>query len=155
LKVKEVDVDESKLKLAEKLGAVFTVNSLKENLPIKLKEFTNDEGPDVIIEAAGQTSTYLAAIESVAFTGRVACIGYAKEDVAFATKLFVQKEIDIIGSRNADSEDFKEVIDYLSRGKLPVEELLSMIIKPEASFDAMKTWAANPGTVFKILVDFE
>jgi 2-desacetyl-2-hydroxyethyl bacteriochlorophyllide A dehydrogenase len=149
-----VDVDDSKLRLAEKLGAKFTINSVNENLDQRLKELTNHEGPDVIIEAAGQPSTYLAAIESVAFTGRVVCIGYAKEDIAFATKLFVQKEIDIMGSRNANSEDFIQVMEYLAKGKLQVEDLISMIVKPEKSWEAMKIWASNPGKIFKILVEF-
>jgi len=154
-KVIAVDVDDTKLKLAEKLGAKFTINASKEDLVKKLKEYTDDDGPDVAIEAAGQASTYLAAIGSVAFTGRVVCIGYAKEDIAFATKLFVQKEIDIMGSRNAEPEDFSCVIEYLSKGKTPVDDLVSMIVKPEGSSEAMKAWAANPGAVFKILVDFE
>jgi hypothetical protein len=36
----------------------------------------------------------------------VVYIGYAKEPVAYETRLFVQKELDILGSRNALPEDF-------------------------------------------------
>ena len=45
-------------------------------------------------------------MEVVAFTGRVVYIGYAKEPVTYETRLFVQKELDILGSRNALPEDF-------------------------------------------------
>lgn len=59
-----------------------------------------------------------AAIENVAFTGRVVCIGYSKEDILFSTKLWVQKALDIRGSRNAVPEDFKQVISYLKSGTI-------------------------------------
>ena len=38
------------------------------------------------------------AVNEVGFTGRVVCIGYAKSEVSFQTKYFVQKELDIRGS---------------------------------------------------------
>ena len=48
-----------------------------------------------------------SVFEEVAFTGRVVYIGYAKEPVAYETRLFVQKELDILGSRNALPADFR------------------------------------------------
>ncbi len=154
VRVIAIDVDDSKLDLAKKLGAAATINSRTQNLEEKVSELTDNDGPDVIIEAAGQASTYLAAIGLLAFTGRVVCIGYAKDDIAFATKLFVQKEMDIMGSRNATSEDFNNVISYLSKGKLPVDDLVSMVVNPENAHGAMKQWMADSGKIFKILVDF-
>ena len=74
--------------------------------------------------------------------------------MAFQTKLFVQKELDIRGSRNALPEDFRAVIHYMKEGNCPVEELISKIAKPENALDAMKEWTANPGKVFRILVEF-
>jgi threonine dehydrogenase-like Zn-dependent dehydrogenase len=39
-------------------------------------ELTNGRGPDVIIEAIGLPQTFRAAVEEVAFAGRVVYIGY-------------------------------------------------------------------------------
>ena len=75
-----------------------------------MQEITGGHGPDVVIEAIGLPQTFRAAVEEVAFTGRVVYIGYAKENVSYETRLFVQKELDILGSRNALPQDFKEVI---------------------------------------------
>jgi threonine dehydrogenase-like Zn-dependent dehydrogenase len=55
----------------------------------------------MIIETIGLPETFRAAVQVVAFTGRVVYIGYAKEPVAYETRLFVQKELDIMVSRNA------------------------------------------------------
>ena len=72
--------------------------------------------------------------------------------VAFQTKYFVQKELDIRGSRNALPADFRAVINYMKEGTCPVEELISKIAEPEDALEAMKEWAADPGKVFRILV---
>lgn len=150
-----VDVDDSKLELARELGASLTLNSHNQDITKNLKSINDEHGPDVIIEAAGQTATYLAAVEAVAFTGRIVCVGYAKEDIAFATKLFVQKELDILGSRNARLPDFQKVINYMENNNLPINKLISMIVSPNNGLDAMQKWAANPGKVMKLIVSFE
>lgn len=149
-----VDVDDSKLSLAKRLGATYTINSKTENVHERLQDITNQTGPDVIIEAVGAAPTYQMAINEVAFTGRVVCIGYAKTEIAFETKYFVQKELDIRGSRNAMPEDFRAVIEYLKRGTCPKEELISGIYEPEKAQEAMQYWQSNPGKVFRIFIKF-
>lgn len=141
------DIDDEKLELARKLGAKYTFNSLGEwgDLP----------DPDVVVEAVGSVPTYQLAVNKVAFTGRIVCIGYAKSEVSLNTSLFVKKELDIRGSRNATPLDFKAVINYLSNGNPPVDLFISDIIRPEAAQQALEAWNAAPGKVYRILVDFE
>ena len=149
-----VDMDDEKLALAKRIGAAYTVNSKTENVHERIQSITDGYGVDVVVEAVGSPATYVMAIEEVSFTGRVTYIGYSKTDVSFQTKLFVQKELDIRGSRNALPADFRAVIKYLSDGNCPVDELISNEIGPDGAFDAMKEWVSNPGKVFRILVKF-
>lgn len=149
-----VDVDDEKLALAKRIGAAYTVNSKTENVHERIQSITDGFGVDVVVEAVGSPATYVMAIEEVSFTGRVTYIGYSKTEVSFQTKLFVQKELDIRGSRNALPADFRAVIKYLSDGNCPVDELISNETSPEGAFDAMKEWVSNPGKVFRILVKF-
>ena len=148
------DIDDEKLALARQMGASYTINTLSEDVHARLLEMTSGFGPDVVIEAVGSSPTYQMAVDEVAFTGRVICIGYAKTEVSFQTKYFVQKELDIRGSRNAQPSDFRAVIHYLERGTCPVDQLISGVVKPEEAPEAMQQWAAAPGKVFRILVDF-
>ena len=148
------DIDDEKLALAREMGASYTVNTRTEVVHERLVEITSGFGPDVVIEAVGSPVTYQMAVNEVAFTGRVICIGYAKSEVSFQTKYFVQKELDIRGSRNAQPSDFRAVIHYLERGTCPVDRLISSEVTPEAAFTAMQQWAENPGKVFRILVKF-
>ena len=149
-----VDMDDEKLQLARQLGAKHAVNSLTEDLSRRIEEITGGNGPDVVIEAVGSPATYQTAINEVAFAGRVVCIGYAKTEVAFETKYFVMKELDIRGSRNALPEDFRAVINYIRQRAGIVDSFVSRICQPETAADALTTWAANPGKVFRILVEF-
>ena len=148
------DIDDEKLALARQMGASYTINTKTDDIHARLLEMTSGFGPDVVIEAVGSPATYQMAVDEVAFTGRVICIGYAKTEVSFQTKYFVQKELDIRGSRNAQPSDFRAVIHYLERGTCPVDQLISRVVKPEEAPEAMQQWAAAPGKVFRILVDF-
>ena len=107
-----VDIDDAKLALAYDVGAAFTVNTQGEALHERLSEAAGGHGPEVIIEAAGLPETYRAAVEEVAFAGRVVYVGYVKQTVSFETRLFVQKELDVLGSRNATPQDFERG-DYI------------------------------------------
>ena len=159
------DIDDEKLALAKKMGASYTINTKNENVHKRLLDMTSGFGPDVVIEAVGSTPTYQMAVDEVSFTGRVVCIGYAKSEVSFQTKYFVQKELDIRGSRNAQPSDFRAVIHYLEKltGGLktndvpddsPIKALITKVIKPEDAYDTMLWWNNNPGKVFRILVEF-
>ncbi|MBO4906136.1 MAG: zinc-binding alcohol dehydrogenase family protein [Bacteroidaceae bacterium] len=149
-----MDLDDEKLALARQLGAADVINSGKDNVHDRLQQLTGGAGPDVVIEAVGAAATYATAINEVAFTGRVVCIGYAPTDVTLTTKYFVQKELDIRGSRNALPDDFRAVIRYLRRGVCPTDKLVSAVVTPEDAARAITEWDAAPGKVFRILVQF-
>ena len=149
------DIDDEKLAIAREMGASYTINTLKDDVHARLLEMTSGYGPDVVIEAVGSPATYQMAVDEVAFTGRVICIGYAKTEVSFQTKYFVQKELDIRGSRNAQPSDFRAVIHYLERGTCPVDRLITREVSLEEAPEAMQWWHENPGKVFRILVNFK
>ena len=147
-----IDVDDEKLALAKKAGANHVINTRRESLHQRLLELTDGLGPDVTIEAIGLPQTFRAAVEEVAFTGRVVYIGYAKEPVAYETRLFVQKELDVLGSRNALPEDFRQVIRMLEEHRFPVDDAVSSIVPIEEAPDALRAWSDNPVRVTKIMV---
>jgi len=149
------DIDDEKLALAREMGAAYVVNTKTEDVHARLLEMTSGFGPDVVIEAVGSPATYQMAVNEVAFTGRVICIGYAKTEVSFQTKFFVQKELDIRGSRNAQPSDFRAVIHYLERGTCLVDRLITREVSPEEAPETMQWWHENPGKVFRILVNFK
>ena len=148
-----VDIDDDKLSLAGKAGAAEQVNSSSGDLHEKLQALTDGAGPDVIIEAVGLTQTFQAAVQEVAFTGRVVYIGYAKEPVSYDTKLFLLKELDILGSRNARPEDFQSVIEMLQQGRFPVDEAISAVTPLADTAKIFEEWVKSPASFTKIMIE--
>jgi 2-desacetyl-2-hydroxyethyl bacteriochlorophyllide A dehydrogenase len=148
-----VDLDEGKLATARKAGATHSINTAREDVHAQLSEMTDGRGPDVVIEAIGLPQTFRAAVEEVAFTGRVVYIGYAKEQVAYETRLFVQKELDILGSRNAQREDFCEVIRMLEARRFPVDDAVTHTVPMDETPAILEAWSREPVRFTKIMVE--
>jgi threonine dehydrogenase-like Zn-dependent dehydrogenase len=147
-----IDMDDAKLEIARKAGASALIHSGKEDLHLQLRKLTDGRGPDCIIEAIGLPQTFRASVEEVAFTGRVVYIGYAKEPVAYETSLFVQKELDVLGSRNALPGDFREVIRMLEEERFPVNDVVSAVVPIEEAPEMLLKWSENPAAFTKIMV---
>jgi threonine dehydrogenase-like Zn-dependent dehydrogenase len=145
------DIDPKKLKIAADFGASHTINSLSPGLHESLQNLTK-EGPDVVVEAVGNPATYRAAIEEVAFAGRVVCIGYAPSDASLSTRTFVQKELDVRGSRNATATDFASVVDALENRAIPTHKAVSLLVPLDQAGDAFLRWADAPERYTKILI---
>jgi threonine dehydrogenase-like Zn-dependent dehydrogenase len=150
-----IDIDENKLAVAQAAGARHLINSSREDVHAKLQEITDGNGPDVIIEAIGRPDTFRAAVEEVAFTGRVVYIGYAKEPVSYETRLFVQKELDIVGSRNALPPDFKEVIRMFEQKRFPTAQAISTTVPIEEGPAILRAWSENPAAYTKIMITLD
>ena len=91
-------------------------------------------------------------MELIAFSGRVVYIGYAKEDVAYETRLFVQKELDILGSRNALADNFRDVIQMLEQKRFPVADYITEVVPLEAAAEMLRRWSDHPREFTKIIV---
>ncbi len=150
-----IDLDDAKLETARLAGATDLIHSSRDDVRQRLREMTDGHGPDVVIEAIGLPETFRLAVEEVAFTGRVVYIGYAKEPVAYETRLFVQKELDVMGSRNALPENFLEVMAMLETGRFPVDEAVTAIVSLDESPAILAEWSRNPAAFTKIMIDMQ
>jgi len=148
-----VDLDDVKLDIARKAGASHTVNTVQGDLHRQLAELTDGHGPDVIIEAIGLPETYRAAVDEVAYAGRVVYIGWAKEHVTYETRPFVHKELDILGARNAQREDFLDVMRMLEARRFPVNDAVTHVAPMSETPAILEAWSAEPARFSKIMVE--
>lgn len=148
-----VDIDDSKLETAKSLGAEFCINSLHDQLDTRVQDITGGDGPSVAIEAIGLPETFVKAVELACFAGRVVYIGYTKEPVAYDSKLFVSKELDIRGSRNATQQEFDTVITMLNRTGIDPDLLITQRYALSDCAEALEFWHCNPARVTKIILE--
>ncbi|MCZ7646017.1 MAG: zinc-binding alcohol dehydrogenase family protein [Planctomycetota bacterium] len=150
-RVLAVDLDPRKRALAAELGAAEGFDA-GAGLEAAVRERTGGHGPAAVIEAVGAPQTYRQAVELAAFAGRVVYIGYAKAEVAYETKHFVAKELDILGSRNALGE-FDEVLAAFAARRFDPLKLVTHRVSLDEAGDALRDWANDPNPVTKILVE--
>lgn len=150
-----IDVADEKLEIARKAGAQETIHSGRQNTADALRKLTGGHGPEVVIEAIGLPETFRAAVEIVASTGRVVYIGYAKEPVCYETRFFVQKEVDILGSRNAQPENFREVIAMLEAKQFPADSTVTTVAPLDEAPELLRAWSDNPGQFSKIQITLD
>ncbi len=154
-KVIAADIAAQKLDQAKSMGATYTVQPGIQDVHEELMKITNGDGPDVVIEAIGLPETFVQAVEEVAFSGTVVYIGYAKHLVTYQSKLFVQKELDIHGSRNALVTDFEEVVRVMEEGKVDVTPLISKKVAFAHAGEALKLWSDDPVKITKLVIDMD
>jgi len=150
-----IDVDNRKREIAQACGAERFFNSKEEDISKLAKSIDDGRGPSVVFEAVGADETYREAISIVGFAGRVIYVGYAKNPITFNTSLFVKKELDIRGSRNATARDFSAVLSLMEQGRYPTEKLITAHYPLEKAGQAFEDWANDPGGVTKFLIDIQ
>lgn len=145
------DLDARKRELAHAFGAAHTVDAAADDAADQVRALTAGEGPSVVIEAAGQASTYRLALEIVASSGRIGCLGWLKGDVPLEARQIVFKEVTILGSRNATRE-LADVVRLFESGKVDPRRVVTDRVGLDAVPAMLARWAEHPAGVGKILV---
>lgn len=130
------------------------LNDTKEHFEDQVNEFTQGAGFDIVIEAVGLPSTFLAAVDSAAYGGRVIQIGVGKEHADFNFTLVQKKELHIIGSRNALDRDFSHAITMATEGKIQLENMISAIYPYQQAGEAFVEFDRKAGSILKLLLSF-
>lgn len=118
------DLNEERLAFASELGAE-TIAADDKLLPTVLSQ-TNNEGADIVIEAAGTAATVQAAVELVAPGARVVVVGLPKQNVSLNGFDFTRKEVNILGSRNSVNA-FPEALALLAGGGIRYPKVATQI----------------------------
>ena len=146
------DILDNRLTLAKEYGADAVVNTKSQSLEDFTKEFTNDNGFDVCIEACGAPETFLGCIDNAAFAANIILIGNGKRETTFNHSILLKKELNVHGSRNAMKSDFIDNIKLVADGKADVMKMVSGIYDMDKAIDAFRALANNDGTLAKLLI---
>jgi 2-desacetyl-2-hydroxyethyl bacteriochlorophyllide A dehydrogenase len=152
-KVIALDVNDTRLDFCrDKLQVNHLINAAKEDVEARLLEITGGNMPQVVIDATGNQKAINGAFQYVGHGGRFVLIGLQKGEICFSHPEFHKREATLMSSRNATSEDFKQVISAI-KNKLfdPVQ-----FITHRASFDQVanefKDWLDPEQGVIKAMV---
>ena len=136
-----VDLDESKLNMARRLGAVTALNPNNvERVDKEIRRLT-DGGADVAFEAIGNPVTQEQAFASVRTGGRAVMVGYSEKPMMLDTRRVMFRELEVVGSLGCRPVDYPRVLEMAVQGKIKVAELVTArfpLDQINAAFDKLR-----------------
>ncbi|POX48515.1 S-(hydroxymethyl)mycothiol dehydrogenase [Streptomyces sp. Ru71] len=141
-----VDVDERKLKWAERFGATDTVDSSRIDAVEAVRSLTGGFGADVVVDAVGRPETYRQAFYARDLAGTAVLVGVPGPEPVVELPL-----LDLFGRGGAlksswygdclPSRDFPALIDLHLRGRFDLQDFVTETIaldEVESAFDTMR-----------------
>jgi S-(hydroxymethyl)mycothiol dehydrogenase len=128
-----VDVDDRKLDWAREFGATHVVNSRQADPVEAIRELTEGNGADVVIEAIGRPETYQQAFYARDLAGTVVLVGVPTPEMRLELPL-----LDVFGRGGSlksswygdclPDRDFPMLVDLHLQGRLPLDKFVSETI---------------------------
>lgn len=145
-----VEVNDVRLKLAEKLGADLTVNPSKEDVTEVINSLLRGKAVEAAIDAAGGSKSLTSALKCLEPGGRLLVFGVASEEDIWCIKPYdiYKRELTIIGSF-INPYEMDAALNLLASGAIDVKPLISHIINLGDLEKALKREIPN---TIKILV---
>ena len=123
-KIIALDLDDNKLKMAEKLGATHTFRVDNDHTLQEIQNLTDGRGADVVFEAVGISSSIKTAVDSIRKGGTVTLVGNLSPKVELPLQSVVTRQIRLQGSC-AIAGEYPAILDMISSGSIDVDTILS------------------------------
>jgi len=135
-----IDITDEKLRLAEALGAVSTVNSTTVEHTVEAVREITKGGAHVSIDALGHPVTCSNSIANLRKRGKHIQIGLMLGDnrtPEIPMDLVIANELEILGSHGIQAYRYEAIWEMIKCGKLKPEQLLGKTISLEQSIDEL------------------
>lgn len=136
------DVNEYRLKLAEKMGATVAVNTSKTSLDQIIKQLDMKEGFDVGLEMSGNAKAFNDMITHMNHAGKIAMLGFVPKDTGIDWGEFIFKGLVIKGVYGREMYDtWYKMITMLQTG-LDISSIITHEFAAEnykQAFDVMQS----------------
>ena len=120
------DIDETRLTMAELLGADEALRGTGGLIAEETLKRTGGVGADVVFDAVGRTKTVAESIDSVRKGGTVTLIGNIAPEVTLPLQKVVSRQIRLQGSA-ASSGEYPEGMELLASGRVQVRPLITAV----------------------------
>ena len=114
-----LDINPKRLEFCrEHLGVPHLINATVDNPLEALKQITSGDLPTLVFDATGNAKSMMRAFEYPANGGRLVFVGLFRGDVTFNDPNFHRRELTVLSSRNARSENFTRIISLVENGRI-------------------------------------
>ncbi len=136
-----VDILDTKLEWARKLGAQETINAKSvDRIDKEVRKLTGG-GADIGFEAIGTPTTQAQTFACVRTGGRFVVVGYSDKPMTLDISRVMYREMEIVGSLGCRAVDYPRVLELARQGKIKLKELVTAqfpLDQINAAFDTLR-----------------
>jgi len=148
-----LDMNEARLRFCkDKMGADVTVK-LGDNVEKDLRDVTNGDLPDIVIDATGSNKSMSNAFGYVAPTGRLVYVGITTQEVTFKHTTFHKPEGTLLCSRNAVPADFTRIIKLIEEGTIDTKPWITHRTPFDQLIETFPSFTKPETGVIKAIID--
>ena len=150
-----VDRVASRVQRGRAVGADPLVLADDADLVAAGREWSGDEGPEVVFEATGVPELVQTAVRLVSQAGRVVVVGLSTDDAPLRVGDLAFRELDVLGVSCCNGDEFAEAVSLVARR----QEALAGLITHDFSLDetpmAIDYAIRHPAEVMKAMIRLE
>ncbi len=120
------EVNDIRIKMAEEMGFE-VVNPTQTDLVQYIEKKTQGGLADVVFEVAGVQPSLDVMTEVAGIRGRIVMVAIHGQPKPVNLFKFFWKELELIGARVYEGEDYEESIDLITKNELPFEALITAV----------------------------
>ncbi|MEM6963256.1 MAG: alcohol dehydrogenase catalytic domain-containing protein [Bacteroidota bacterium] len=145
------EVNPVRLELAEEMGFE-TVNPATTDVIEFMEKATDGRLADVVFEVAGVQPTVDLMTEIAGIRGRIVMVAIHGQPKPVNLFKFFWKELQLIGARVYEEEDYEEAIDLITKNELPFEKMITKVAPLTKIQNVFENIDKNPDGM-KVLLD--
>jgi (R,R)-butanediol dehydrogenase/meso-butanediol dehydrogenase/diacetyl reductase len=149
-KVLITEVNQFRLKLARDLGFE-AMDPQKDDIVRYVTEQTHTAGADIVFEVSGSAAGAASMTKLARVRGRVVVVAVFTEVPKVDLFQFFWRELELLGTRLYEPQDFEQAIELASSETLPLDRLISKICSIETVPAALHELESG-GEAMKIIV---
>jgi threonine dehydrogenase-like Zn-dependent dehydrogenase len=166
-KVIAVDLIDSRLKTARKMGVFQTLHAGEVDVVQRIKALTGDKGADVCIEVSGSTIALQQAIRSAAYSARVVAMGFFQGEAKglFLGEEFHHNRINLVCSQISGTDPelkyrwdklrlWQTAIQLQADGLLNLQPLITHRVPFSQTAELFDLIDKNPTEIMQSVIEF-
>ena len=148
------EIKPGRLEMAKKMGCDYVVNPMEQDLNEEIAKAFGEEGPNIVMDAAGLPRFEEEAIRMVSPAGTVVNMCFNMAPVHTNLFPFIGKELNLVGSRLQVGQ-FRNILDNYTDCLIKAEKIFLTHVFPKEEGDkAFELMLENRDDVGKVVVDF-
>ncbi len=134
----------------EHFGVTHVVDATQD--PVRQLEAIVPDLPIVVMDATGNPQSMMSAFSYVANGGRLVFVGLVMDDITFSDPEFHRREMTLLSTRNATSDDFGRIVALMEEGRVNAEHWISHRAGYDDVVEQFPGWLAPDAGVLKAML---